>query len=47
MFRRNRYLVDNSSICIAYLTKNKGGTAYTVDYAKKLGVTVINIADQN
>lgn len=47
MFRRNRYLVDNSSICIAYLTKNKGGTAYTVDYAKKLGVTIINIADQN
>lgn len=47
MFRRNRHLVDNSSICIAYLTKNKGGTAYTVNYAKKLGVTVINIADQN
>ena len=47
MFRRNRHLVDNSSICIAYLTKNKGGPAYTVDYAKKLGVTVINIADQN
>ena len=33
MFRRNRHLVDNSSICIAYLTKNKGGTAYTVNYA--------------
>lgn len=44
MFKRNRHLVDNSSVCIAYLTENSGGTAYTVDYAKKQGVTVINIA---
>ena len=45
MFRRNRHLVDNSSICIAYLTQNKGGTAYTIDYAKKKGVRVINLAE--
>lgn len=30
MFKRNRHLVDNSSVCIAYLTESKGGTAYTV-----------------
>ena len=29
MQKRNRHLVDNSSICICYLTKPTGGTAYT------------------
>lgn len=45
MHKRNRHLVDNSSACIAYLTESKGGTAYTVDYAAKHGLTVFNIAD--
>lgn len=45
MHKRNRHLVDNSSACIAYLTENKGGTAYTVDYAIKHGLTVFNVAD--
>ena len=45
MHKRNRHLVDNSSVCIAYLTESKGGTAYTVDYAIKHGLTVFNIAD--
>jgi len=45
MHRRNRQLVDKSSACIAYLTKNEGGTAYTVKYAKKNNLTVFNIAD--
>jgi len=44
MFKRNRHLVDNSSVCICYLTKNHGGTAYTVDYAEKRGLEVINLA---
>lgn len=29
----------------AYLTENKGGTFYTVNYAKSKGVEVINIAE--
>ena len=45
MHKRNRHLVDNSSACIAYLTECKGGTAYTVDYAQKHGLTVFNIAE--
>ena len=45
MHKRNRHLVDNSSACIAYLTEDKGGTAYTVDYAQKHGLVVYNIAD--
>ena len=46
MHRRNRHLVDNSGVCVCYLTKNSGGTAYTVNYAKKQGVNVFNIAEK-
>ena len=34
MFERNRFLVDNSNIIVAYYYKNSGGTHYTVNYAK-------------
>lgn len=44
MHKRNRYLVDNSSSCICYLTKETGGTAYTVNYAKEKMLTVYNVA---
>lgn len=45
MFKRNRALVDNSSYCICYLKNNKGGTAYTVDYATRRGLEIINLAE--
>ncbi len=45
MYVRNRALVDGSQICIAYLCKREGGTAMTVDYARKKQVTVINLGD--
>ena len=41
--QRNRYLVDNSSVCIAYLNRDKSGTGYTVRYAKKRGLQVVNL----
>jgi len=44
MFERNRHLVDNSSVCICYLTERSGGTAYTVEYALKKGLKAINLA---
>lgn len=44
MFKRNRHLVDGSSVCICYLTEQTGGTAYTVKYAKKNNLRVINLA---
>ena len=44
MFKRNRHLVDHSSVCICYLEKSNGGTAYTVDYARKCGLKIINLA---
>jgi len=45
MHKRNRHLVDHSGVCVCYLTKDKGGTAYTVNYAKKQGLEVINLAE--
>ena len=44
MHKRNRYLVDHSGVCVCYLTKNSGGTAYTVRYAEKHALGIINIA---
>ncbi len=43
-YKRNRHLINNSSVCIAYMRKNTGGTAYTVKYAQEQNVRVINIA---
>lgn len=45
MHKRNRHLVDNSSVCVCYLTESSGGTAYTVDYARKNNLTVINLGE--
>lgn len=45
MFKRNRHLVNHSSLCICYLSKNSGGTAYTVSYAKKNELKIENIAE--
>ena len=45
MFRRNRMLVDGSDLCLSYLASKKGGTAYTVSYAKEKGVEVVNLYD--
>lgn len=42
-YKRDRQLVDISSVCIAYQYKNSGGTAYTTKYAIKNGLKVINI----
>ncbi len=44
MHKRNRYLVDNSGTCVCYLTKQTGGTAYTVQYAKSHGLDIIDLS---
>ncbi len=44
MHKRNRYLADHSGVCVCYLTRNSGGTAYTVRYAKSHGLEIINLA---
>ena len=45
MHKRNRYMVDNSSLCIAYMTRQSGGTAYTVKYAQENNKKICNIAE--
>ena len=45
-FKRNRYLVDNANLCIAYHRRNGSGTAYTVNYANTSKIEVINLAAQ-
>ncbi len=41
---RNRFMINNSSICVAYLKNARGGTYSTVLYAKEQGIQVINLA---
>ena len=43
MKKRNRFMVDESSVCIAYLTRMSGGTAYTVTYAVEQGKKIFFI----
>lgn len=46
MLERNRYMVDGADICIAYCNDKKatrGGTAYTVRYAEKQNVKIVNL----
>lgn len=42
---RNRYMVNESSLCIAYLERMTGGSAGTVKYAESENLRIINIAD--
>ncbi len=43
---RNRFLVDNSSYAICYVTHDWGGAARTFARAKKKGLTIINLGDR-
>lgn len=47
MHARNRALVDGSDVCIAFLTKNSGGTLYTCSYAIRRGVRLYNLASKS
>jgi uncharacterized phage-like protein YoqJ len=43
MFARNRELVNGADVCVAYMYKLSGGTYYTVNYARKNKVDVLNL----
>ncbi|MBO5714557.1 MAG: DUF1273 family protein [Clostridia bacterium] len=43
MQKRNMFMVDNSSVLLAYLRDNKGGTFNTVKYAEKNQKQIIRI----
>ena len=42
-YKRNRHLVDFSSVCVCYQYKSTGGTAYTVKYAAEKGLKIIKL----
>lgn len=41
MHRRNRHLVENSSVCVAWCTRETGGSAYTAAYARQRGLRLV------
>lgn len=43
MQRRNKYMVDNCSVLLAYLRRDFGGTVNTVKYAQKKGIKIIKV----
>ena len=44
MHHGDRCLVDGADVCVAYCKKSKGGTAYTLNYAKEKRLAILNIA---
>ncbi len=47
MMRRNRFMVNNSSCCIFYLTRMQSGTYKTVEYAIEQGIKLCNILSED
>lgn len=45
MHERNRQLVRGSDVCVAYCYQNRGGTAYTMTYAAREGLEIVNLCD--
>ncbi len=43
MFKRNMFMVDSSSVLVAYLNSDRGGTFQTVNYAKRQNLQIIFI----
>ena len=41
---RDRHLINGSAYCIAYCTRDSGGTAYTLRYAQQEGLKIVNTA---
>ena len=41
MQKRNRHLVEHSCVCIAYVRKSRGGSAYTLKYANENELEII------
>ena len=43
MLRRDRYMVDHASLLIAAFDGSTGGTRYTVEYALKRGLSIVDL----
>ncbi len=46
MHQRNRFMVKNSTICVAFFDGSRGGTAHTINLAKEEGLRIVNLAGQ-
>lgn len=46
MNKRNRLMAEHSGWALCYLDRPTGGTAYTITYAKSMGVHIINLAEE-
>lgn len=46
MHRRDRYMVDHASLLIAVFDGSPGGTRYTVEYAMRRGVPIVDLSIQ-
>lgn len=44
MRARNRYLVEHSAVCVAYITRQRSGAGQTVRMALARGLSVMNLA---
>ena len=44
---RNKYLVENSSAALCYVTHGWGGAALTFERAKKRGLRLVNLGEKN
>ena len=45
MLERNRRLVDGADFCVAFCSSDKGGSAYTLRYAREKALNIINLYD--
>ncbi len=45
MMVRNRYMVDRCDTVLYYMTRSRGGTYYTCNYAKREGKRLISVLD--
>lgn len=43
MLKRNRFMVDNSSLLVYYIKRTEGGSYYTKKYAESTGVRAIDV----
>ena len=46
MQARDRYMVDRSATCVCWLERETGGTFFTVNYARRNFLTIVNLCSQ-
>ncbi|MCL2509156.1 MAG: DUF1273 domain-containing protein [Oscillospiraceae bacterium] len=44
MQKRNKAMVENSRVCLCYCKRPNSGTGFTVRYAEKVGLRIVNIS---